>query len=298
MHRWSPPSEIPVTNLDNYKSDTQRMCLRWCKLVVSTLVLLVFISFVIIYGVQRDSFFMQEYQQKQTDDSNQRQRLLFDAYIRDVSTALLQISDDKYLDISSKTLTLLRFLEVKRKQNIILFLYERNLLQDNRLNLHGADFNNVELVCPHDFRYFYVAGVSWSHAYFINCPLQFANFDNTYLKYASFINSTIQDASFIKANLDYSRFIHTNVRNSNFNYGSLIQAAFFQANIVQGNNFSNADLYQANLTNEQLEGKQISIIGHDFRHARFPNGSFGLIDPAENLILNGNAETEVEFLFE
>ncbi|CAF2518299.1 unnamed protein product [Rotaria sp. Silwood2] len=300
MHRWTPSSSpIPITSLDNIsKFDNQRICLRWCKVCISALVLLVFLSFCIIYPVQKEIFFKQEHQNKQQEQFNHQQQLSFDTYIQDISNILLQLSDKNYTDekfllhIQTKTLMILRDLEIKRKKDIILFLYERNLIQNNQLNLYGADLNNVELICPHDFHYFHLPGVLWSNAKFINCRLTFANLNHAYLINARFINSTLQYASLIEAKLDKSYFIHAIIMNVNFNGASLIQADFLQADIVQGNNFTNADLYQAKLTDDQLQGKKISMIKHDFCRARFPNGSFGFVNSEENLISNGNAELE------
>ncbi|CAF2032185.1 unnamed protein product [Rotaria magnacalcarata] len=300
MHRWSPPSQmIPITSLDNNStSDTQRMRLRCCKVIIFALILLVLISFSIVYTLQKESLFNEEYKRKQQDEFHQRQQLLFDTYTQDISSTFLQITgnnhtDEKFLrHIQSKTLMILRDLEVKRKKDVLLFLYERNLIQNNRLNLYGADLNNVELACPHNFHRFNIKGVLWSNAKFINCHLTSATFDYTYLINARFINSTLRAASFIEAKLDHSYFLQTIIMNNNFHGASLIQADFLQADVVQGNHFSNADLYQAKLTNGQLEGKQVSTIKNHYFHARFPNGSFGSLTPEENLIINGNAEME------
>ncbi|CAF1077067.1 unnamed protein product [Rotaria sordida] len=300
MHRWTPSiSPVPMTSLDhNSKFDNQRICLYCWKVFISTLILLVLLSFCIVYSIQKEIFFQQKYQHKQQEQFNQQQQLSFDTYIQDISNILLQITDKNYIDkkfllhIETKTLMILRNLDINRKKDIILFLYERNLIQNNQLNLYGANLNNVELICPHDFHYFYLPGVLWSNAIFINCHLTFANLNHAYLINARFINSTLRNASLIETKLDKSYFIQTIIMNVNFHGASLIQADFLQADIVQGNNFTNADLYHAKLTNDQLEGKKISIIKHDFYHARFPNGSFGLLNSEENLISNGNAEME------
>jgi uncharacterized protein YjbI with pentapeptide repeats len=299
VRRWSPVSQVPTTSLDcNASSQKQRTFLRWCKVIISAFVLLALVSFCVVYTLQKESFFKEKYQHEQQDQFDQQHRLLFDTYIQDISNTLLLQSDqnhtnEKFLHIQAKTLLLLRNLDVKRKKDIILFLYERNLIQNNQLNLHGADLNNVELTCPHDFHHLHLSGVFWSNAIFTNCQLTSAVFDQSYMINARFINSTLRHASFIQTNLDNSHFIQTIILNVNFDRASLIQADFLQADIVQGNNFTNADLYQAKLTNDQIEGKKISIINHDFSRARFPNGSFGLLNSKENLIINGDAEMEV-----
>jgi uncharacterized protein YjbI with pentapeptide repeats len=301
MHRWTPTSQVPTTSMDtNATVQTPRICLRWCKVFVSALIAIALISFCIIYPLQKENFFNEKYQHQQHNEHEQQQRLLFDTYIQDISSTLLQINNQHSIDeqirlhIQAKTLFILRNLDVKRKYEIILFLYEANLLQNNQLNLYGADLNHVELTCPHDFHHLHLSGVRWLNAIFINCRLISAYFYQSYLFNAQFINSTLQNASFIETNLDNSQFIKTILLNVDFTGASLVQANFLQADLVQGNNFTNADLYQASLTKEQLEGEKISIIEHDFSRARYPDGSFKSLNSNENLIFNGNAEMEVK----
>jgi uncharacterized protein YjbI with pentapeptide repeats len=297
MRSWTPPSQVPASSSDNH-SGGQRTRLRWCKLFVSALLPLAIVGFCVVYTLQKKSFFNENYQRQQHDEHKQQQRLAFDAYIQDISNVLLQITepnsmDEKYLHIQSKTLLILRNIDLQQKKEIILFLYERNLLRHDRLNLHGADLNNVELTCPHDFNDLHLQGVHWSNGILINCHLVSANFNQANLFNVRFLNSTIYNASFIGTNLDHSQFIRTNIRFVDFSRASLVQANFLQADVVQGNNFTSADLYQANLTPDQLEGKKVSIIKHDFSHARYPNGSFDSMNFDENLVINGNAEMEV-----
>jgi len=304
MRRWTPPSQVPTTSMDhNITSQSQRTFLRWCKVIISGLIFAVLLSFCIVYTLQKETFFNEDYRHKQEDQHNQQQQLSFDTYIQDISKILLQILDINHIDekfllhIRTKTLIILRQLDTKRKKDVILFLYERNLIQNNQLNLRGADLNNVELICPRDLNHLHLPEILWANGIFINCRLTYAILDHAYLINARFINSTLQNASLIEANLDKSHFIQTIVMNTNFNGASLIQANFLQADFVQANNFTNADLYQAKLTNDQWEGKAISILKHDFHHARFPNGSFGLLNSEENLVLNGDAEIEVDNIY-
>jgi uncharacterized protein YjbI with pentapeptide repeats len=291
MRRWTPPSQVPTTSLDH--SGGQRTCLRWCKLFVSALLPLAIAGFCVVYILQKDNFFNEKYHRQQNDEQKHQQQLAFETYIQDISNALLHVNNEKYLHIQSKTLFILRHIDLQRKKDIILFLYESNLLKDNRLNLYGADLNNLELTCPHNFDHLHLQGVHWSNGILINCHLASTNFNHASLFNVQFINSTIYNASFIGTKLDRSRFIRTSIRYVDFSEASLIKADFLQAEMVQGNNFTNADLYQANLTNDQLEGRKFSVIAHDFSHARYPNGSFQSINFDKNLIHNGNAEMEV-----
>ncbi|CAF3715550.1 unnamed protein product [Adineta steineri] len=299
LRRWTPPSQVPTTSLDhNGIPQRQRIIIRWCKLVISALIALTFLGFCIFYSLQKERFFNDGYRYKQQDQYEREQQLLFNTYIQDISDILLKITDKNNIDenillhIRTKTLIILKNLDTKYKKDIILFLYERHLIQNNQLNLRGINLNNVELICPYDFSRLYLPEVIWSNAVFINCRLTFAILDRAYLINAKFINSTLQYASLIDVNLDNSHFIKTIIMNTNFNGASFIQADFLQADIVQGNNFTNTDLYQAKFTNNQWEGKYINIIKHDFSNARLPNGTFQLINSEKNLIKNGNAEME------
>lgn len=302
MRRWTLTSPVPVTSLDTCtRMDQQRLRLRRIKVILSTLIPIILLCFFIVYILQKETLFKEDHDKQQQIKHDEYQQWLVNTYIEGISKVLLDISDindidEKYFHIRTQTLMILRRLDVKRKNDILLFLYERNLIQSNQLDLHGADLSHIELTCPYDFHHLQLSGVYLSKAIFINCRLLYANFDQANLFNARFINSSIQYASFIRAKLDYSYFTQTIVMYVNFNGSSLIQADFLQAKIFQGNNFRNADLYQAKLTEDQLKGKENSIIEHNFNNARFPNGSFGLFNPTESLVLNGNAETEVDHL--
>lgn len=294
VRRWTPPSQVPTSSSDNTPS-AQRTCARWCKVIISALIASALISFVVVYPLQKDDLFNRDYHRQKQQEREREQRLLFDNYIEDISKILLQSVDqsDAYRHIQARTLLTLRTLDSQRKHEVILFLYQRDLLGKNPLNLQGADFNHVQLICPQDFHHLHLMGVQWSYANLINCRLKFANFDRANLRHARFINCTLDNASFIDAHLEQSEFISTNVYNVDLTSASLVEANFIRAEIVQGNHFINADLYQANFTEEQLEGKKFSVIPHDFRHARYPNGSFGTMDPNKNLF----NDTEVRKMF-
>lgn len=304
MRRWTPPSQVPTTTLDtNTNNPGHCTHLRWCKVLISALIPIVLFSFFVVYSLQKQTFFNEKYRHEQSDDYNEQQRLLFHTYIQDISNVLLQMNDknsfdEKYrLYIETKTLILLKNLDIKHKKDILLFLYQMKLIQNNLLNLHTADFNHVEFVCPYDFHQLYLSGVQWSNGILFNCRLTSANFNQANLFNTRFLNSTIINASFVETNLDNSQFIQTIILNTNFHSASLKQSNFLQADIVQGNKFINADLYQAQLTQEQIEGKKFFIHEHDFSYARCPNGSFQLLNPNQNLIVNGDAEMVIKNLF-
>ena len=298
VRRWTPPSQVPTSSADNIPT-TQRTCARWCKVFISALIASALISFVVVYPLQKNDLFNRDYSRQKQQEHEREQRLTFDNYIEDISKTLLQSTDqpEKYRHIQSRTLLALRTLDTQRKHEVILFLYQRDLLGKNQVDLHGADLNHVQLTCPQDFHHLHLMGVHWSHAILSNCRLNSANFDQADLHHARFINCTLDHASFVHANLEQSEFISTSVRNVSFTSASLIQANFLGADVVQGNHFINADLYQANFTADQFEGKKFSTIPHDFQHARYPNGSFGSIDSNKNLLIDTAVRTLTETHF-
>ena len=271
------------------------MCLRWSKLFVSATIPLILIGCFFVYFVQRETFFDEHRHQEDQRRREDHYRASFDAYVKEISDVLLRASDERlWNDIRGKTLTILRDLDDKRKGHLILFLYERHLLQTNQLDLRGADLRNVPLCCPNDFHHLHLPGVIWSNGRFSNCRFISAVFDRASLDRTQFINCTLQDTSLLESNLVHSSFQRTLIVNSTFHRASLIEADFLQMNIIQGSNFSAADLFQAKFTEEQLHGKGIDMVKHDFHQARFPNGSFDMVDTAHNLLLNADAESKVK----
>ena len=297
MRRWTPPSSpIPTTSAEqNTNVQKQRTCIRWAKLFLLGIIAIAIICFCIIYTIQKENFFNEEYSRQQENQNHEKKQVLLEKYIEDISNILLKASDEKsILYIQTKTLMLLKNVDSKQKKDIIWFLFTNKLLENKQMNFHGADFNDVELICPINLQQrLYLPGVQWLNAVFINCDLTGTNFNQANLFNARFINSTLQNISFIQTNLDQSQFIQTVIRYVDFTDASLIQSNFFQTDIVQGNHFINADLYQANLTKEQFEGKYYLTIKNDFTNARYPNGSFELGNSEINLVLSKNAKADV-----
>ncbi len=200
------------------------------------------------------------------------------------------------LYVRTKTLTALRNLNAERKKHILLFLYESGFLQGSRLDLSGAELDDVQLVGPYKLDRLHLPDVFWRNALFVDCRLIRATFDHSRMHNACFINSTLESASFRETRLDNVNFIRTSVFSINFTSASLVRANFLEADVVQGIDFTNADLSHARFTESQFQGKRIGHLPHNFRHALLPNGSFGPVNASENLIKNGDAETQVSAL--
>jgi len=291
MRRWTPPSQVPTTSLDvagggSGHHPKQRTFLRWAKVFIYLIIAITLIVFCTIYTIQKENFFNEEYNRQQRNEQNREDRLVFKEFLDEISKLMVTNSIDL---IQAKTLMIIPKLNKQQKQDLLFFLYSQKLLQNSTdFNLQNMNFNDIELFCSNHFQQIHLIGVQLKNAIFRNCHFKSANFQQSNLFNSRFINSTIENSSFIRANLDQSQFIRTDIRHVDFTEASLSQSNFLQANIVQGNRFLNADLYQANLTEHQINGKYgLSTIEHDFTNARFPNGSFHVDESERNLIING-----------
>lgn len=276
---------------------------NWCKVVLSALVPCVLGIFTIAFTLQQQSLARKQHELNQQSQLDAQRQTLFDAYIGDISNLLLHTSDTNrtrekkfLLYVRTKTLTALRNLNSERKTFILLFLYESGFLQDPSLDLSGADLNDVQLIGPYKLDGLYLPSVFWRNAFFVDCSLIRAVFDQSHMNDARFINSTVEWASFRETLLDNVHFIRTSVLSINFTDASLTGANFLDADVVQNIDFTNADLSYARFTENQFQGKRIGNLPHHFHHAHLPNGSFGPVNSSQNLVKNGDAETQVSSL--
>ncbi|CAF4596236.1 unnamed protein product [Rotaria socialis] len=269
----------------------------WCKIVISTLIPCILGIFTIIFTLQQQNLSKQQQAQQHWHQLDSQRQQSFTTYIDDISEHLTQPSGidpvtnkTSLLYIRTKTLTVLRTLDVERKKYVVLFLYESGLIRDSRLDLSGADLNNVQLIGPYILNNLTLAGVFWSNATFVDCHLKNAIFDRSVMNNAHFIRSTLESASLAEAVLNNTDFTETTVIYVNFTGALLIEANFLKAEVVQGIKFTNSDLFGAHFTKEQFNGQRTTIVPNTFDHGRLPNGTFGKIDARKNLIQNGDAE--------
>lgn len=245
-------------------------------------------------------------QQRDQDQWHQlysQRQTLFNAYIDDTSKFLTKqsinhstIDKTALLYIRTKTLTVLRTLDIQRKRYIVLFLYENGLIREHGLDLRDADLNNVQLIGPYRLDHLYLPGVHWSKATFIDCHLKNATFDRSTMNNARFIRSTLESASLVETGLNSTDFRRTTIVYANFTDAALVGANFLDAEVVQGSLFIDSDLPGARFTSEQFRGQRVFTVSHSFNHARLPNGTFGPVDGAKNRIRNGDAENNVRSL--
>lgn len=294
MHQWTPTSPIPTGPTDSEKHSKQRLCLRWLKLLVSATIPIILVTLFLLHYHQEKDFFNKFNINQEFYRQEDQNRLSLDRFFDEISNVLLKPRDQRVFDfIQGKTLLILRSTNTKGKTDVLRFLLEQNLLQTGEINLSGADFHHVELNCLSKTLEIHLTGVFWSKGIFRNCHFSSSNFDSSIFSESQFFNCSFRSSSFVKSKFDKSYFESSTIVQSSFNDASFVDVDLLRMNIVQGNNFTRVDFYRSKMTTDQLQGKYQSIIPHDFHQARFPNGSFNMIDNGKNLLINGNAELEV-----
>jgi hypothetical protein len=106
--------------------------LKIVKIISITLPSIIFGIFTIVFTLQQNNFakLNREQDQRQADEENNR--IIFQNYLNDISTFLLRqdfnrSNSEHLLQIRVKTLAVLHHVDINRKRDIILFLYESRL---------------------------------------------------------------------------------------------------------------------------------------------------------------------------
>ena len=137
--------------------------------------------------------------QEQTLADHQRQDLLLDNYIREISQLLLSANFTltrtvREFIVRPQTMAVLRQLNAKRKTEVILFLFESGLLTrgNDPISLVGANLDEINFDVEEDSLshsyLFHLAlpGTSLVNASFRNRQLRFADFRYTQMRGVSF----------------------------------------------------------------------------------------------------------------
>ncbi len=278
----------------------------WMRLLISTLPSIIFGVFTVVFTLQQNSSSRATREQDQRYADAQSKRAIFDNYIDIISERLLNPqfnrSDYEHLQtIRVKTLTTLRHLDRNYKKEIILFLYENNLIRstlpiEKRLDLDGADLSDgiqfrrsITNRCI--LNHLYLSGVFASNILFDGCELEQSIFDRSILSQSQFINCSLENSSFIESFLHQTNFHNTDLDRTNFTGAILTETTFFNG-IFQQVDLTNADLFQSNLTDKQLQIFFNTTKKNILFNTCFPNGSFSYID-SKQLVKNGGAELQV-----
>lgn len=279
---------------------------NWMRLFISTLPSIIFGIFTVVFTLQQNSATRAIREQDQRYSDSQSKRAIFDNYIDIISERLLNPdfnrSNYEHLQtIRVKTLTALRHLDQDYKKEIILFLYENNLIRstlpiEKRLDLDGADLSNG-LVFRYTTKnrcilnYLYLVGVFASNIIFDGCELIGSIFDRSILSQSQFINCSLEKSFFVESNLHQTNFLYTDLDENNFTSAILTETRFYEG-IFRQIDLKNADLFRSNLTDKELFDLFNTKRQNILMNTRFPNGSFPIID-SKQLVKDGGAELQV-----
>jgi uncharacterized protein YjbI with pentapeptide repeats len=290
--------KIPVKRLKS----TQ--CLNFSKLLVASLPTVVFGIFTVVFTLQQDASARATREQDQRQADEISRRIIFKEYIDDMKELLLSAKFEEninksLLHIRLQTLTVLKNLDIDRKHDVIIFLYENGLLRQDRpphVDLHGADLNGMKFfksstqAC--DLNHLYLPGIYAENIIFDSCLLINGIFDNAQMIGAQFHSCNLVSSSFINANLSQAQFHGNNLLGGNFTSASLIQSSI-EAGYFQKLDLTNVDLYQSRINDKIINPSEFDKLPPNiFRNTRYPNGSFSIIK-TNDLVINGQADSEV-----
>ena len=218
---------------------------KWIKLLISALIPIMIGTFTIINTTlqknisaqqqeqdKQDALLLREQSERQAD--NLRQDTLFSSYVGDISKLLLTENRTRILiHIRTQTLPTLRQLTPERKKDLLLFLYENELIfrypsqsVSTLLQVNSANFDGIDLrgttgsKCS--FAYLYLYGAYLSKSTFTRCYIESSNFSSTIMYVALFESSLVTRTWFKNTFLDESRFIHTKLYQTFFSWSIIV----------------------------------------------------------------------------
>ncbi|CAF1276982.1 unnamed protein product [Didymodactylos carnosus] len=229
---------------------------------------------------QKDTDIAQKQRQQDAHLANQaeNERILA-TYLNDISTLLLDKNTTLDKDsvassvVRAKTLTTLLQLDVERKRQIILFLYETKLIMRNSeqppVNLFDADLDNLDMSLPRSKRKLYktyeVLQIQLRGASLVNSSFAWRRLD-----FSDFSQTDLTIADFTSTDLSYVDFSYALLSKTDFTNATVSKAIFAYAN-----------LSGSNLSDEQLSTTLT------FQGAFFLNGTTASL---KDLVRNGDAE--------
>ena len=279
-------------------------CLNLCKLLFAALPTIVFGVFTIIFTLQQDSSAKATREQDQRQEDETNRRTIFKEYIDDMTNLLLNRADNLTINktlrhIRVQTLTVLQNLDANRRRDVIVFLYENQLLRSDVLphvDLHGANLNGLRFWSSSSVAcllpYLYLPGTYAEKIIFDHCSLMGAVFDNASMSSAKFIGCPLRNARFVNTDLTEAQFQGNYVYLADFS-GSYLTQSSITGGTFREVDLTNADLYQSDISNELLHPFAFSILrAHTFLNTRYPNGSFSYMN-RQNFIGNDESISQV-----
>jgi uncharacterized protein YjbI with pentapeptide repeats len=309
MFRCHPTSVGPTIKKASNETKINPNHRIWLKLMLTALIPLMIGVFTIVSTLLQYKLSSQQRNQDKSDsllfrqqserhaDSLQKETVLV-TYLNDVSKLLMLENETKiFVHIRTKTLTSLRQIDSERRKNLLLFLYESELIYQkpeqqisSLLKLDGADFNGIHFehtIENHcSFTRLYLHNVYLSNSTFIKCYIDRANFSRSVMYNVMFCESMLIRTSFKWALLDNASFYRTKLTTMNFCGASLAGSRFTGTTWSNaGVDFTNTNLTGAILSNEQLKNSTLF-------NCILPNGTWGPIQ-MRNLVINGDLDQNV-----
>ncbi|UJR11529.1 hypothetical protein I4U23_015710 [Adineta vaga] len=240
--------------------------------------------------------------------SENRQDTLFANYLTEMGSFLLRESNGSSLSsdpkmavlIQSKTLHVIRQIDVARKRQLIAFLYVSGQLYANRdpISLIGADLNNIDLQGHPMLLNISLAGTYLNNASFIGQDLSHADLSCAQINEGRFDRATCQNINFAYSNLNQSTFVGVNCAGASFHHTYLYEASFRAAKVMNANfdaaYLVNVDFSYSNLTSSSfietnlvgalvdempiehtMKFRRTNLAGINFTRVRFSN-QFGV----------------------
>lgn len=183
---------------------------------------------------------------------------------------LSKFSPDEVRNVArTRTLTVLRGLDARRKGLVVLFLKDSGLIEREAvIDLSGADLSGAFLVSASLKR------VNLSEADLSRAVLRGANLSKSYLSLANLsgadlTDANLGDADLFEANLNGSDLSRSHLKGANFNGADLRSCRLNGADVreadLSGVNLNVSDLVGANLRGANLGGAK--LLGADLRLA-------------------------------
>ena len=275
-------------------------CFILCKVLFAALPTVVFGVFTIIFTLQQNASARATREQDQRQEDENNRRTIFKEYIDDMTALLLERANEANFTkilwhVRVQTLTVLQNLDARQKKNVIVFLYENQLLRSDispQVDLRGADFNGIRfwssstVACQMPF--LYLPGIYAENIVFDRCSLFGAVFDRASMSSAKFLECGIAHVQFTDANLTGAQFHGNQLSTANFSGAFLIRSSI-KNGFFRSVDLTSTDLYQSDIDNQLLFPKNsFGLSPHIFRNTRFPNGSFIHLE-RHNLFVTNNS---------
>ena len=232
------PENSPTwTGFDSYDETTQGPRAKTLWDWLDLLVIPIFLALA--------AWWLQRAENKRTQEleADRQQQTSLDSYF-DFMTELLsnnnlQTADkDRYRSIArTRTIALLRLLDGERKSQVLQFLYESELInEDPIVQLRGADFRSCNL-----------KGAS----------LQNAELRGVYFEYSDLEGSNLSEADLRGSDFSFSNFSNANLDDTNLHQANLSGAIFHNTDLTSAD-ISQTILEYADLSKAKIIKKQTS----------------------------------------